>query len=168
MKRIIICLTMVLLLSISVVLAQEKRWISSGRAKLKADKSASSETITTLSIGTEVTVIAQEGRWYRILTPSGEEGWIYRGRLSDSPPAEEIKEESDNLFAFMPGSSIEADEADTARSIRGLSRETEQYAQSRGTPTEYKRALDRVLAMGVSEQALEEFLRNGKIGEYAE
>ncbi|MBW1912032.1 MAG: SH3 domain-containing protein [Deltaproteobacteria bacterium] len=156
-----------LLLFISVAVAQEKLWVSSESAKLKQERKISSRTISTLPIGTEVEILISEGRWYRILAPSGEEGWMYRGRLSGSPPAKEVQDESGDLFAFMPGSSIQADEADTARSIRGLSRETEQYANNRGTPAAYRSALDRVLAMGVEERELERFLMKGKIGEYA-
>lgn len=169
MKRTIsISIFFLLLFSISIVLAQEKLWISSDRAKLKAGKSASSETLDTLQIGAEVTVITLEGRWYEILTSSGKQGWIYRGRLSDTPPAEEVQKESEDLFAFMPGSNIEADQAATDRSIRGLSDETEQYAKNRQTPEAYKKALDDVLAMNIGGKELEEFLKSGKIGEYSE
>ena len=120
------------------------------------------------SMGDEVTVLAFEGKWYNVLDPSGKEGWIYRGKLSDSPPAEEVQKESENLFAFFPGSKIEADEANSSRSIRGLSSETEQYAKNRQTPAACKMALDNVLAMSINEAELEEFLKNGKIGEYSE
>ncbi|MFC1534790.1 SH3 domain-containing protein, partial [Thermodesulfobacteriota bacterium] len=166
-RPIMTYISLVMIFSISIAAAQEKLWVSSGRAKLKVEKSASSDTISTIPIGTEVTVLASAGRWYKILTPSFEEGWMYRGRLSDSPPAKETMEDSDNLFVSMSGSKIGAEEADTARSIRGLSSETEQYARNRGTPAEYQRALDRVLAMSVGEGELEKFLRNGNIGEYA-
>ena len=81
---------------------------------------------------------------------------------------EEVQKESEDLFAFLPGSNIEADEANSARSIRGLSNETEQYAQNRQTPAAYQEALDRVLAMSVSQGEVEEFLKSGKIGEYSE
>ncbi|MDB9823033.1 SH3 domain-containing protein [Deltaproteobacteria bacterium] len=169
MRRIILTsISLVLLFSVSMVLAQDKLWVSSDSAKLKTDKSASSETIDTLSIGIEVTVLASEGKWYNVLDPSGKQGWIYRGKLSDSPPAEEVKKESEDLFAFLPGSNIEADEADSARSIRGLSSETEQYAKNKQTPAAYQEALDRVLAMSIGEVELEEFLKTGKIGEYSE
>ena len=169
MKRIIIvCFFMALVFIVSPVIPQEKLWVSSSGAKLKTEGSISSETITTLPIGAEVTLLVTEERWYKILSPTGEEGWMYRGWLSDSPPAKETQEESEDLFALLPGSRIEANEADTARSIRGLSSETEVYAKNRGTPAAYKRALDRVLAMDIGERELEEFLREGGIGEYAD
>ena len=154
-------------LSISMVFAQDKLWVSSERAKLKADRKASSKTITTMKLGTEVSVLGSEKRWYKIRVPSGEEGWMYRGKLSESQPAKEVQEESENLMTSLPDSKIKADEADTARSMRGLSPETEEYAKNRGTPASCQKALDRVLAMSVSENELEAFLRQGKIGEYA-
>jgi len=153
--------------SISVVFAQDKLWVSSERAQLKSDKSASSETIATVKLGTEVSVLGSENRWYKIRVPSGEEGWMYRGKLSQSPPAKEVQEESENLLTSLTDSKIKADEADTSRSIRGLSSETEEYAKNRGTPASYQKALDRVLALSVSAKELEEFLRQGEIGEYA-
>lgn len=166
--KMLIFMSMVLLFSFTMAVAQDKLWVSSDSAKLKADKSASSETIDTLSMGDEVTVLAFEGKWYNVLDPSGIEGWIYRGKLSDSPPDEEVQKESENLFAFFPGSKIEADEANSARSIRGLSSETEQYANNRQTPAAYQMALDNVLAMSITESELEEFLKSGKIGEYSD
>ena len=91
---------------------------------------------------------------------------MYRGRLSDAPPLKET-EESDNLFSSMQASSISADEAQTSRSIRGLSKETEQYAKQRKTPAVYKKALDQVLAIRITDTELDVFLKKGKIGEYA-
>jgi len=67
----------------------------------------------------------------------------------------------------MQSSSISADEAQTSRSIRGLSKETEQYAQQRGTPEVYKKALDQVLAIRITDKEVAVFLKEGKIGEYA-
>jgi len=167
MKLLYVFIFFFLIFSCPVV-AQEKLWVSSGNAKLKADKKASSETVESISLGEEVSVIERNGRWYRIKIPSGKEGWMYRGKLSDSEPSVEVKKESDDLFAYMPGSSIEAGKADTARSIRGLSDETEQYAKKRKAPEKLKKALDSVLAYNVSEKDLEDFLQKGKIGEYAE
>ncbi len=155
------------LLWIGAALAQDILWVTSERAKLKAKDTASSETIAHVPIGTEVTVLTTKKRWHKIRIRSGQDGWMYRGLLSDTPPQKEAKDETGNLFASLTGSKIKADEADTARSIRGLSRETEQYARLRGTPAAYKRALDRVLAMSVTEKQLDVFLRQGKIGEYA-
>jgi uncharacterized protein YgiM (DUF1202 family) len=145
----------------------ESLWVASEGAKLKTDRSASSKTVSDLPVGTELDVLKSENRWYQVRTASGKEGWIYRGKVSDVPPAKETRDTGD-LFAGMQGSSISADEAHTSRSIRGLSKETEQYAKQRGTPEAYQKALDDVLAMTVTSGEMEAFLRSGKIGEFAQ
>ncbi|MFH1491036.1 MAG: SH3 domain-containing protein, partial [Pseudomonadota bacterium] len=76
------------------------------------------------------------------------------------------KEGTGDLLSGVLGSGIKADEADTARSIRGLSSETEEYANNRGTPKDYRAALDGVLSLQVTSKELEIFLKEGRIGEY--
>ena len=163
-----ICMVLLCLgLSRSTTLAQQKMWVTSEGAKLKADRTALSETLAVLPIGTEVAVLALEGRWYRIRSTSGQEGWIYRGRVYRIPPPKKAEDETGNLFVAMPGSRIKVDEADTSRSMRGLSKETEAYAKNRRTLAVYKEALDRVLGLSITPRELEAFLREGQIGEYA-
>ncbi len=149
-----------------LVLAGGTMWVASENAKLKSEPKASSATLSTLSVGTKVSVLDSNSRWYRIRASNGGEGWMYRGKLSDAPPSKET-ESSDNLFSSMQTSSIGADEAQTSRSIRGLSKETEQYARQRGTPEVYKKALDQVLAIRITDKEVDIFLKEGKIGEYA-
>jgi hypothetical protein len=156
-----------LLMMVPLVLAAGKMWVGSGRAKLKTDKKTSAKTVAVLPVGTEVIVLDSARRWYQVRTPSGKEGWIYRGKLTKSPPEPEVQSESEDFFAAFSGSDIQADEADTARSIRGLSEETEAYANRRRTPKVYRKALDGVLAMSITAAELDAFLSQGKIGEYA-
>ena len=151
--------------------AQEKIWVSSTSAKLKAESKASSQTIAQLPVGEELTVIALKRRWYHVRTSSGKTGWIYRGRITKTPVQKEEPKADDQLSSILigvSGSSIEADEADSSRSIRGLSPEAKEYARKKKTPKIYQRALDGVIAVQVGHQELETFLEQGKIGEYAE
>ncbi len=142
-------------------------WVSSEGAKLKSDTTAMSDTLKTLPLGMEVSVLKSRDRWHYIRTPAGEEGWIYRGRLSDTPPEMDAGDQGEDLFAGLGGSGIGSDEATTSRSIRGLSKETETYADNKTTPERYRQALDQVLTMTISDKELQEFLKAGRIGEYA-
>ncbi|MBU1904611.1 MAG: SH3 domain-containing protein [Proteobacteria bacterium] len=168
MKRKILVMVLAAFLSLFgfAAHAADALWVASEGAKLKADHSASSETLATVPMGTRVTVLESESRWYRVRTASGGEGWIYRGKLSDTAPEKETGD-TGNLLSGLGGSNISADEAQTSRSIRGLSKETEQYAKNTKTPEAYKQALDQVLAIRVTDEQLGVFLRAGKIGEYA-
>ncbi len=175
MKRIIkrhFIAILIVLLTITAAAAVQYVWVSSARAKLKADKAASSRTLTKLPVGTKLSVLALENRWYFVKTSRGKKGWIYRGRVSQKPPAASSKSgEKDSLgglLAGVTGSSIQADEADTDRSIRGLSPEAREYARRTGKSEQYQKAVDQVLTMQIKDAEIEQFLQKGGIGEYAQ
>jgi hypothetical protein len=167
MKRRSISLSaiFVLLLFSTTLLAAGKIWVASTGAKLKTENKATSRTIEYLSIGDELSVLNSSGRWYEVKTGSGEQGWIYRGKVSREPPS--TTESGGSLVGTLPGSSIQANASDTSRSVRGLSPAAEEYANNTKTPVEYKKALDKVLEVRVTDSEIEEFLREGGVGEYA-
>ncbi len=154
---------LVLMIS-AVAISQGTVWVSSKGAKLKSESRVSSSTITELPVGTRLTVITSEGKWYKVSTGAGEKGWVYRGKITDTPP--EKKEE--DLFGPLLGSDVKVGAADSSRSIRGLSPEAKEYARKKGTSMVYQRALDRVLAMVTNESEIDRFLREGRVGEYAQ
>lgn len=158
-----------LLLIAVTAMAEEKRWVSSEGTTLKAEASATSENVADVMVGTEVTVVASGGRWLKVRTAVGKEGWVYAGRVSETAPAAEVAGDDGGIFGTtMQKSQINTAKADSARSIRGLSPEAAKYARDRGTPEVYKKALDIVLARKVSGKEQKAFLKEGKIGEYAQ
>ncbi len=150
-------------------LAQDRLYVASEGAKLKADKSASSDTVAELPVGTALRVAGQEDSWYKV-TVGGNTGWIYRGKVAASPP-EPSQQGGDNLFGGAGQSTIMVSEADSARSMRGLNASEQDAAKAAGRPTrplaDYKNALDKILAEKVDKKEIEYFLKSGRIGEYA-
>ena len=155
------------LMMTGVVMAAEMLWVVSEGAKLKMEPSASSETIEGLPVGSELTLDSSEGSWYKVTTKSNKTGWVYRGKVSSTQPEGKEDKGGGGLFGALPGSSIEVSAADTSRSIRGLSPAAKEYAASAKTPEAYQKALDAVLARKVTEKEVEDFLIEGKIGEYS-
>ena len=149
------------------VIAAETLWVISEGAKLKMEPSASSETIETLQVGSELSEDSSEGSWYKVTTKSNKTGWIYRGKVSTTQPEGKEDKGGGGLFGALPGSSVQASAADTSRSIRGLSPAAKEYAASTKTPEVYQEALDRLLDLRVTDREIEEFLKEGKIGEYS-
>lgn len=150
-------------------LAQSQLFVSGEGAKLKSDKTASSDTIAELPLGTALSVQGQEESWYKVST-GGKTGWIYRGKVSETAPAPS-QQGGDNLFANAGGSNIMVSEADSARSMRGLNASEQDAARAAGRAprplSDYKAALDKVLATKVEKRDVENFLKAGRIGEYA-
>ena len=157
-----------LLLVATTAMAEEKRWVSSEGTTLKSEASATSENVADVVVGTEVTVVESGGRWVKVRTAAGKEGWLYAGRVSETPPAAEVSGDGGLFGESMQKSQINTAKADSARSIRGLSPETTQYAKDRGTPELVKKSLDAVLLRKVSPRELKAFLQEGKIGEYSQ
>jgi hypothetical protein len=150
--------------------AQNTLWVKGADAKLKADHTASSQTLTTLSIGETLSVLGTEGRWYKVATKLGRTGWIYRGKVSDRAPAptqDGGKSAVGDLFSSLGSSEISAAASDSSRSIRGLSPEAKEYAEQVGASIDHQKALNEVLHIQISDAELERFLENGQIGEYA-
>lgn len=147
-------------------------WVNADKTKVKADRKSSSATIAELPKGTRLSVSDYQKKWYQVALTNGKTGWIYRGKVST---AEVEKEEQDGeggsiggLLGDLTGSSITADNTDSSRSIRGLSPEAAEYAKQKGTPEVYRHELDIVIARKVSPEEIDQFLQQGKIGEYQE
>jgi len=160
-----------MLLTATASSAADALWVSSEGAILKAQRSSTAAGVADLPVGMELIRLEYEKRWYRVRIPDGREGWIYRGKVSETPPAKETAAQEDSLGGLLgglTGSSIRADTADTSRSIRGLSPEAREYARQKGTPESCQQALDEVLALKTGSAEIEGFLREGHIGEYAE
>ncbi|MGA1824612.1 MAG: SH3 domain-containing protein [bacterium] len=163
--------------------AGEKLWVSSNNAKLKSDKTASSQTVEKLAPGAELNLISRDKKWYQVSTSTGKCGWIYRGNVSDAPPGADDQQEDEQLFDEIVLSSIDTDTASTSRSIRGRKKKgstvsdekeaeellprVQKYAHEAKIPKEYQDALINVLTLKPEGNEIELFLKNGKIGEYA-
>ena len=167
-KKIVTTLALLLALAGTAALAAEKRWVSSDGTTLKTEASVSSADVAPLPVGMELSVIKDGGRWIKVRAANNKEGWVYAGRVADTPPSAEVTGESGLFGETLQSSQIKTAKADSARSIRGLSPEVSQYAKQRGTPEAFKKELDKILARKVSAKDLRAFLREGKIGEYAQ
>jgi uncharacterized protein YgiM (DUF1202 family) len=167
-RKVVTMLALLLVLAGTVALAEEKRWVSSDGTTLKTEASVSSADVAPLPVGMELSVLEDGGRWIKVRSANNKEGWVYAGRVADTPPSAEVAGEAGLFGDTLQSSQIKTAKADSARSIRGLSPEVDQYAKQRGTPEAFKKELDKILARKVSVKELRAFLKDGKIGEYAQ
>jgi len=135
------------------VASQATLWIAVDQAPLRHWRSAESEVVVRLARGTEVQALHPNGSWTRVREPGGQEGWVYMGHLSGTPLPPALA----SLFDAAPGTLILAEAAETARSTRS-------HAQ---TKIEGCDSLWAVLDMRLTPEAMEDFLRQGGIGEFA-
>lgn len=173
MKHIGRCMIVVLILLVVPCAhsATDFVWVTSSEAKMKSEKSAASDTIATLPLGTKLEVIKFESRWFHVTGPDGKMGWVYRGKVSRTAPTPSSDKGDGNqlgtLLGGLSGSKIGSDTPDTSRSIRALEADKSVDNQEASGQGDAQKALERVLTFRVLDQEIEQFLEAGGIGEYA-
>lgn len=159
------------ILAASSAIAAGKVYVTAAGAKIVTEQRATARTVATVPVGTALSVTSQDGKWYQVIGPDGARGWIYRGKVSETPPPTAQESQGSgagDLFSSLGGSGISAGAADTSRSVRGLSAEAAAYAKETDTAEKYRTALDHALNLKVKTADVDWFLKEGKIGEYAE
>ena len=135
---------------------------ASPSADLRSSPAATAQVLAQLPRGTEVSVLSQQGSWCETLA-AGKKGWIYKFKLSSSKPAS-----GSGMLAGLGGGGAAAREGSTAASIRGLSPTSERYAgRAKITPQDVA-MVKHMESLRVSPKEVNEFLRAGHLGEYAE
>ncbi|OIO01177.1 MAG: hypothetical protein AUJ49_08450 [Desulfovibrionaceae bacterium CG1_02_65_16] len=165
-------------------------WIEADQAALRVWRSSQAEVLLRLPRGALVTPLYVQPPWTRVREPGGQEGWVYQGQLTESPPA--LARPLLGLFDPEPPSMILAEVAESARSTRSASVHSDRVHSDRvhadrvhadGVHSDRVHA-DRVHADGVhsdetaqalrgaldlplSPDELDDFLAAGGVGEFA-
>jgi uncharacterized protein YgiM (DUF1202 family) len=131
--------------------------------KVTTEKSPTSTVIATLSLGDEVTVLAEEGRLAKVKVASGKTGWVFKFRLSTDKPSTR----SGSGLSGLTGRKLAARESRAGGSIRGLKESTEQYANTKQISQEHRDAVDRMEAFSLAPDELMQFKKSGNLGEFS-
>ena len=142
----------------------ETVYVNAKTAPLKSDKTASSSVIAELKRGDELSVIKKEGNWYQVRTKQGKTGWIYSFKITTKKP-----EKGAGLLEELGRGTgtVTAKEASTSASIRGLSPTSERYAGRANIRAEHIAGVKKMETFRVSQEDVERFLKEGRLGEYA-
>lgn len=133
--------------------AEAALWIAVDQAPVRIWRTAQAEVLLRLPRGAVVNPLHAQGSWTKVREPGGQEGWVYQGHLSATP----LPPALGSLFDAPPGSIILAEAADTSRSNRS-------HAPARAEGNE---ALWTALDLRSTPEDLEDFLRQGGIGEFS-
>ena len=142
-------------------------YVKKSGTKLQASDSARSKVIARLSQGTPVSVIKKAKRFYQVSAPGGKKGWIFKFKLTSKVPANSSGG-GDLLGALGGRQKIAARESSSGSSIRGLSPISEKHAKNKGISEEEIQAVKQMETFGVNPQEMENFLKEGRLGEYGQ
>jgi hypothetical protein len=147
------------------LLSAQTMYVSKDEVKVTEDKSPMSRAVDTLRLGDQVRVLEKSDRHYKIRTPSGKTGWVFKFKLSDQAVG---GGGGGNLLSGLTGESrIAAREASTGGSIRGLKETSERYAKTKRSDPASRDAVQRMEDRAISRDDLLQFQREGSVGEFS-
>ena len=161
----ILCVSVLLLGFSAGNLFAETMYAKKDRVKVTAEKPPTSSVVATLNVGDQVDVVEKSGRQYKVQLSSGQSGWVFKFKLSDTQP--EKKKGGSNLSGLTGENVVVAQEARAGGSIRGLKETTEQYADKKQISQADRRSVDKMEQRTVTDDELNQFKKDGRIGEYA-
>ena len=140
-------------------------YVRASGTDLKEKPGPGGVALAKLDIGTKVEVVAKEGAWVKVkiklADKSEKTGYVFAQKLSDDKPGKE-------RFGG-PAVAASASEGDTAMALRGLSATSEKYAdRDAQIKPEHVAAVKKMESRQPPKEAIDRFLREGKLGEYAQ
>lgn len=146
----------------------ETMYVKSAETKAMKAESAQSDVVQVLDEGTAVEVTEKSSKFFKVALPGGKEGWIFKFKLSSDAPAGGAGGGDGMLDSLGGKQKIAARESGSGSSIRGLSPVSEKHALSKGISAKNIQSVKQMETFKVSREELEKFLREGKLGEYAQ
>jgi hypothetical protein len=142
----------------------ETLYIQAKTAQLRAGKTSLDSVVGNVRYGEAVEVLSRDGNWTEVKTAGGTKGWIFSSKLSQSKPS------GGNDTLARLGQNMRSGDASAVTAsagARGLDKASEAYADRTGISPRDRQAVDRMNAYQLADEEVEEFLKEGGLGEYA-
>lgn len=142
----------------------ETVYVQAKTAQLRAGKTSLDAVVGNVKFGDALEVVGRDGSWMEVKTSTGARGWIFSNKTSPSKPSG-----TNDTLAKLGQSMRSGDASSTTASAgaRGLDKASEGYANRTGISARDREAVDRMTAYQIPDQEVEEFMREGGLGEYA-
>ncbi|MGH7207336.1 MAG: SH3 domain-containing protein [Nitrospiraceae bacterium] len=148
----------------SGVALAETVFVQAKTAKLRAGKTSLDRVVADLKFGEALEVLKKEGNWLEVSTAAGVKGWIFANKTTTTKPSG-----GDDALAKLGKSfrRTEASDVTASAGARGLDKASETYANKAGITQQHRDAVDRMTAYQIADPEVEDFLKEGGLGEYA-
>jgi len=142
----------------------ETVYVQGKTAKLRAGKTSLDRVVAALKFGDPLEVLRKDGTWFEVRTAAGVSGWIFANKTTATKPSGQDDELARLGKTFRR---TESSEATASAGARGLDKVSEGYANRVGITKQQRDAVDRMTAYQITDQEVEDFLKDGGLGEYA-
>ncbi|HON55451.1 MAG TPA: hypothetical protein PLM75_10775 [bacterium] len=157
-------LILILLMPI-VVFGNQKKYIKTNNTKLYETASAAARVVKKLNKDEEVIVLKKVNRFFEVETNDKKRGFVFEFSLVDNLPQQQ---KGAGVLANLTTDNYASRDSATRANVRGLTEMSKQYAVNNKIS---KSVVDTVIEMEnyyIPLEIIDEFMKIGRIGEYAE
>lgn len=149
------------LLSAGAVLARTV-YVKSRFAKLYDGTTFAAKPVSRLVADTALQVLGEDKSFFKVKAPDGQQGFVPKAWVADS------QRSKSTFLASMGKAARGGDSKDVSYTAgaRGLSAEAEGFAAGKAGAAEAAADIKRVEQLRISDQALDDFLAAGKLGDH--
>lgn len=137
-------------------------YISSKSAQVRAGTTSLDDVKGTVHYGDAVESLRTDNAWAEVKTKNGIRGWIHTSKLSNTPPTTQ----QDTSFLKL-GSTSNASTPTVTAGARGLDKVAQGYADKTGISPQSREVVDQMTNYQVNDSQVENFLKEGGLGDYA-
>lgn len=150
------------------IVSAETIYVRADFGDIRSGKTSLSKVVARVDYGEALNVLDKVGRWYKVRTSKGVEGWIFANKISTAePPKSQGRVAA--LAGFGSFGQTQTSEVTATAGARGLDKVSESYADRTSTITPKDReAVNEMAAYHITEDELTSFLKEGRLGEYAQ
>jgi len=142
----------------------ETVFVQAKTAQLRAGKTSLDPVVANVKHGEPLQVRKTEGKWMEVETRAGIKGWIFANKTTTLKPSG-TDDELARLGRGFRGR--EASATTASAGARGLDKVSEGYANRTQIPQQIRDAVDRMTTYNITDQEVEDFLKQGELSEYA-
>ncbi len=142
----------------------EDVYVKTRYAKLRAGMSSSDATVGKLKHGTKLTVLEKKGGFLRVRTADGKEGWITKSWTT--PKMKSRSKFLESLGAAARGGG--GKDISYTAGARGLSSQAQAFAGDTPDMKSIVAAIERLEKISFDDDEIDQFLKDGKLGDYKE
>lgn len=150
------------LLLTSISLA-ETLYVTAKSAKIRAGITSLDDVKDTVHYGDSVESLRAENEWIEVKTKSGAQGWLHTSKVSATPP--------EGAGSWLPPIPTKTPSGSSKPVVtagaRGLDKAAEGYAERNGISPQSRKAVDNMTAHEMTDEQVENFLKEGGLGDYA-
>ena len=143
----------------------ETMYVKVSSAQIRSGRTSIDPVVAWVRFGEKVNASERQENYVQVQTSNGSQGWIFFSKLSVTQPSGE----GDDGLLSKVSTIVRTSPSSTTASggARGLDKVAESYAKQNNISLQHQEAVDRMTNYAITDQEIDNFMKEGGLGEYS-